>query len=243
MDRLRISLVPKEWSLRLAFVLGALCVAVAGCTSYQTIYPPTTTTAGPLPSPTFGSSSVTSTVTSTGGDDDVTLPTPGGFSGSATLPIASPSPGTQLTTTISASPPPGGPPMLAELRQAQSERATLQSGISPVLYLTLETNGPLTETGDPVFTIDLPASIAAVTPLNYFLAIYEFGGWQLGYAGPDLLSTGQSTLMLTGAFPLVFSAGIPDYLALYAQSVDAPVPTPPPSPSPAPSGAVGIGVQ
>jgi hypothetical protein len=246
MPRLRFPVV------RLAQAVVVLsAAAVAGCfgssgTSVPVSIPPLT---GPSTQP--FSDSTTAPITN---NSNYTGPSGGGFTTGLTANLSTPAPGQSATVTItvSASPPPGVPPLSLLRSSAQSQtRSPLTApttaptpvGAVVVLYETYTTSQNTTETGDPIFTIGLPNGYPTTT-VNYYLAILQSGAWQFGYA-PGVYNNGFQTVTLTGAYPLTFTANSPQNFALYYQPTTDPTPTPPPSPTPttAPTGNAGVGLN
>jgi hypothetical protein len=251
MNRFRFFLLRKEWSLRLALAFGVACIAVgAGCTS-STVYvpatvtptaPAATATPPPLPSTSpFGASNSVN-VQATSAAQTISGPSVSGFQGNLTAPLASPSPGTQVTVTIGSTPPPGFPPLGHERAVQAVSRVALDTTIETVLYICYTANQQVTESGNPVFAITLPNGYTP-TGLIYYLAIFLNNAWAFGYAGPGSIS--GNVVTLTGAWPLTFGANQQQCFSLYGQASSAPAPTPPPQPTPtaAATGAAAIGIQ
>jgi hypothetical protein len=232
-----------RFAVRLAQVAVLFSAAlVAGCFSGGG----STTPAAPsLPAgPTTAPFSVTTMTPLVAGNQTYNGSNGGGFSSSLGANLSTPPSGsTTVTITVSATPPPGVPALSLARRAAQSVRDPLSTAINVVLYESYTTSQNTTETGDPVFTIGLPNGYPT-TGVLYYLAIFQSGAWQLGYA-PGVYNAGFSTVTLTGAYPLVFTANTPQNFALYYQASTDPTPSPPPSPTPttAPTGGVGVGLN
>lgn len=228
--------------MRVAQVAVVLSAAlVAGCFNGGASSTPAPA-ASPTPAP-FTTTQSGIPILVSGGTQTITGPTSGRYS-SGMAGVFNAQAGTTVTVTTSNTPPSGLPASLA-FRSAQSvRRDALASGITNVLYQTYTTTTTVTETGNPVFTLGLPNG-APTTGVSYFLAIYENGAWQYGYASGtiDASVATAPTVTLTGVFPLTFTINAPVYIKLYYQSSSDPVPTAPPTPSPAPSGNAGVGIN
>ncbi len=255
-------------------VLGAVVAAiVAGCGSNSgvsippavaTAAPGATATAPPIPQQTpFAASAAQAVVVQTappGGTPPplpATLPTAGGYSGAATIPLPASVPaGTVVAQAVANTSPQtaGGvavPLLQSAFRAAQSaSRSELAAGISVLVYDTLSFNSTLTLPQPPSFAFGVPGN-TVLPNTAYYLALFDplrpGLGWQLGFEGPGAVSVsspcaiaGASAvappciLLAPGASagPFSFVAFIPELIALYAVTSAAPPPTPAPSVAP-----------
>jgi hypothetical protein len=225
--------------MRLAQVAVVLSAAlVAGCFNGGSSTPPAPATS-PTPLP-FTTTQSGIPVLVSGGTQTITGPTSGGFS-SGLAGVFNAQAGTTVTVTTSDNPPNGIPAGLVNRDAQSARRDALATGITTVLYETYTTTTTVTETGNPVFTIGLPA-YAPTTGVTYYLAILENGAWQYGYA-VGVINAGVPSVTLTGAFPITFTVQTPVYFKLYYQASSDPAPTTPPTPTPAPSGNAGVGIN
>ena len=225
--------------MRLAQVAVVLSAAlVAGCFNGGSSTPPAPATS-PTPLP-FTTTQSGIPVVVSGLTQTITGPATGGYT-TGLAGVFNAQAGTTVTITTGNTPPAGVPASLANRDAQSARRDELAASITTVLYQTYTTTSTVTETGNPVLTIGIPAT-EPTTGVTYYLAILENGAWQYGYA-VGVINAGVPSVTLTGAFPITFTVQTPVYFKLYYQASSDPAPTTPPTPTPAPSGNAGVGIN
>jgi hypothetical protein len=170
-------------------------------------------------------------VTVSGGTADIPISAPS-FNGDITLDGAAAGAGTTVALTIANSIAAGFPSFPAALPARAAARTVLSSGApAPILVIEPVFSAQVTSSHG-LLRFALPAadiSAADVYYIAYFDPNNAAAGWQLGWAGPAIVS-GNNLTFTSGN--VTFQPHTAYALVVYAAAVSAPAPTPAPSPTP-----------
>jgi len=221
-------------------MVGVLAVLAAcgNTTTPPRNVPATGSTATPTPAPTSTPLPSSETViTSTTASSPLGEIGESGTTFTGSLPAASVV--TQVTVTISATPPSGDPALSGPRASLGSARGALHAARTPALetltalaYLTLEANAAVTFDGIPAFSFTLPQIVSGD---QYYLAVYQDGGWVPGADGPATVSGDSVTFPAMSTPDATLAANTPVTFALYATPAASATPTPTPTATPTPT--------
>lgn len=236
--------VPYRSTVVVIIASSLLAACGSGSPSYSSgssgVYPAPVTAPALPTGAAFSASSVITPPASAGATSlSLQLPPSTGYSGQATLPVASVPPNLRLTVTYSNQPPTGLSSFAIARKPASAQRSPFDALSTDVVYACFSANYLVQVDGGPQFVFNLPPGFAT-SNVVYNLAIAQNEAWTDGYGGPGTITAGanSATVSVTGRFGFSIPVNGVVCAALFGRSTSAPTPVPAtPAPSTAPSTA------